>query len=138
MKCSIVCWELPFSKTSYHIENRQLIWKVNLSPYVWCILSFKHGRNKFYSPKTVSLKIEKKGIIFFKLRLFIYVKNWETFHHFFSLHPQKYFTKAFYCLLQKYLVKSFYYLLPIIMTYHTQKYFIKALYCLPKTWLCVT
>ena len=92
----------------------------------------------FILPKLDLKKLTKKGIKFFKLRLFIYVKNLETFYHFFSLHPQKYFTKAFHCLLQKYLVKSFYYLLPIIMTYHTQKYFIKALYCLPKTWLCVT
>ena len=69
----------------------------------------------FILPKLDLKKLTKKGIKFFILRLFIYVKNLETFYHFFSLHPQKYFTKAFHCLLQKYLVKSFYYLLPIII-----------------------
>ena len=68
-----------------------------------------------FSQNCILKNRQKKGIIFSKLRLLLYVKNWENFHHFFSLHPQKYFTKAFYCLLLKYLVKSFYYWLPIII-----------------------
>ena len=30
----------------------QLISKANLPGYVWCILSFNHGQNDFYSPKS--------------------------------------------------------------------------------------
>ena len=70
------------------------------------------------------------------------LNNFSSFFFFLTYHFQKYFIKAFYCLIIKVPYKVV--LLSIItcrhlsLTYHTQKYFIKALYYLAKTWLCVT
>ena len=102
-----------------------------MSVYVWCILSFNHGLNNFYSPKTAPQKINKEAITLFKFHLLLHVKNWATFHHFFFFHLSFFF-----------IIRVPYedVLLTIItcrhlsLPYHTQKYFIKAYYYLAQTW----
>ena len=76
----------------------------------------------------------------FKLHLLLYVKNWATFHHFFSLIIPKSTLWKRSIVYYKSTLKSV--LLSIITFRHlsltyTQKYFIKAFYYLAKTWLCV-
>ena len=76
----------------------------------------------------------------FKLHLLLYVKNWATFHHFFSLIIPKSTSWKRSIVYYKSTLKSV--LLSIITFRHlsltyTQKYFIKAFYDLAKTWLCV-
>ena len=48
----------------------------------------------FILPKLDLKKLTKKGIKFFKLRLFIYVKNLETFYHFFFTSSPKILYKS--------------------------------------------
>ena len=115
----------------------QLICKENLSGYVWCILSFNHGRITFILPK-LSWKINKEAIKLFKVHMMRYMKNWRTFHHFFHLS----FWKVLYESVLLFIIKVLYkdVLLSIItchyllLTCHTQKYFIKTYYYLAKTW----
>ena len=78
-----------------------VIFSADLPCYVWCVLFFNHGRNNFYSTKTIFQNIYKKTIKLFKFHLLLYVKNWVTYHHFvITYHSQMYVIKTFCWLLR--------------------------------------